>query len=220
MLTIRFLRAERMRQAAGGADRRLRRAAALLLAGLLLVQSPACAAELKPKTIEVFDRYVQLAEARMDVGSTTGALFLYVDRLPEARRTAAYAELRDGRVVIEKLETLDNGAPIPVPGGMIHHWAGTVFIPGATLEQTLALVEDYDHHQDYYKPDVMRSKILARNGNDFRIYLRFYKKKVLTSILDTEHEVHYVVVDATHAWSRSRTTHIREVEDAGTPEKN
>jgi len=33
---------------------------------------------------------------------------------------------------------------------MIHHWIGTVFIPGATLAQTLALEQDYDHHQEYF----------------------------------------------------------------------
>jgi hypothetical protein len=46
------------------------------------------------------------------------------------------------------------------PHGLIHHWVGVIFIPGATLEQTLRIVEDYDHHADYYRPDVMRSKIL------------------------------------------------------------
>jgi hypothetical protein len=65
----------------------------------------------------------------------------------------------------------------------------------------------------------MRSKVLSRDGNDFRIYLRFFKKKILTSILDTEHEVHYALVDSARAWSRSRSTHIREVEDAGAPEE-
>jgi hypothetical protein len=98
---------------------------------------------------------------------------------------------------------------------MIHHWIGTVFIPGATLAQTLALEEDYDHHQDYFRPDVMRSKILYHDGNDFTIELRLYKKKVITTVLDTEHEVHYTLVDSTHAWSRSRTTRIQEVDNAG-----
>src|SRR6185437_4897477 len=37
------------------------------------------------------------------------------------------------------------------------------------------------------------------------------KKKVLTCVLDTQHQVHYVIIDSSHAWSRSRSTEIREV---------
>jgi hypothetical protein len=201
----------------GRPDTSLRLTIAAALLGAVLSPARVTAAELKPKTVAAFDHHVQLTEARI-AGELSGSTpFLWIDRLSEARRAAALVELRESRVVIEKLEARDGDEPIPVPGGMIHHWIGTVFIPGATLEQTLALVQDYDHHQDYYKPDVMRSKVLSRDGNDFRIYLRFYKKKILTSILDTEHEVHYAVVDSARAWSRSRSTHIREVEDAGTP---
>jgi len=199
----------------GGSDMISRRVLALILAGSLLVPAPAGASELKRETIAAFDRYVRLTEAQIDPELDKGTPFLWVDRLPEARRESAYAQLREGHVVIERMETLDDGKHIYSPDGLIHHWIGTVFIPGATLAQTLALVEDYDRHQQYYHPDVMRSKLLAHTGNDYRIYLRFYKKKVLTSVLDTEHEVHYTVSDATHAWSRSRSTRINEVEDAG-----
>lgn len=194
---------------------RVRRFAALALITALALPLPAGAVELKQNTVEAFDRYLQLSETRMDEESRSGTPFLWVDRLPEGRREAAYAQLRQGRTAIERLETLDGGKAIAVPNGLIHHWIGTVFIPGATLAQTLALLEDYDHHQDYYKPDVMRSMILQRSGDDFLVSLRFHKKKVLTSILDTEHEIHYFPIDATHAASRSRTTRIAEVQNAG-----
>jgi hypothetical protein len=197
------------------AANRARRFAALALITALALPPQAGAVELKQKTVEAFDRYVQLSETRMDDESRSGTPFLSVDRLPEGRREAAHAQLRQGRIVIERLETLDGGKAIPVPNGLIHHWIGTVFIPGATLAQTLALLQDYDHHQDYYKPDVMRSMILQRSGDDFLVSLRFHKKKVLTSILDTEHEIHYFPIDATHAASRSRTTRIAEVQNAG-----
>jgi hypothetical protein len=117
--------------------------------------------------------------------------------------------------VIERLETLDGGKKIQVPGGLIHHWIGTVFIPGATLAQTLALEEDYDHHQDFFRPDVTRSKVLRHEGSDFVVQLRFYKKKIITTVLDTEHHVHYRAVDSTKEWSRSYTTRIQEVVDPG-----
>jgi hypothetical protein len=189
---------------------------ALVLFSLLLPRSTG-AADLRPETIEAFNRYVRLTEARIDSELTRGQPFLWVESLPESRREAAYLDLRNGKVVIERLETLDAGKRIGVPGGLIHYWIGTIFVPGATLAQTIALEQDYDNQQQYFRPDVVRSKILEYNGNDFVVELRFYKKKVITTVIDTTHDVHYQPVDGTHEWSRSHITRIQEVDDAGKP---
>lgn len=172
-------------------------------------------AELGQPALDAFHKYVQLAQSQFDAQLARGNPYLAVDMLPSPQREAAYAELRAGRPYIERLALLDNGQPVNCPGGRIHHWIGTIFIPGATLDQVLAVLQDYDHHAQYYSPDVQRSKILSHTGDDFAIYLRFYKKKILTAILDTDHEVHYHRVDATRAWSISRSTRIQQVEDAG-----
>jgi hypothetical protein len=205
-------------------DRIVQKGVAAALAALCALAGPANAADLHARTVEAFDDYVKLTEAQINSELARREPFLWVEGLPQGRRAAAEAQLRAGEVVIERLDTLhsdpsaaaaDKQKPISVPSGMIHHWIGTVFIPGATLAQTLALEKDYDHHQNYFQPDVMRSKILRHDGNDFLIELRLHKKKVITTVLDTEHEVHYTLVDATHAWSRSRTTRIQEVDNAG-----
>lgn len=180
-----------------------------------VIAEPLRGADLQQKTTNAYDRYVALTEAEIDSQRERDEPFLWVERLPHEERAAASEQLRRGGVVIEKLETLDGGKRIACPGGMIHHWIGTAFIPGATLAQTLALVEDYNHHQEYYAPDVMRSKILRHNGDDFLVNLRFYKHKVITSVVDTDHEVHYSLIDATHAASRSHTTRVQQVENAG-----
>lgn len=187
--------------------------AALVANSILVVPLPA--AELQQKTLDAFNRYVKLTEVEIDSHRGSDEPFLWVERLPGEKRSVAITQLRNGQVLIERLETLDDGKRIVCPSGMIHHWIGTVFIPGATLAQTLALVEDYDHHQEYYAPDVMRSKILRHNGDDFLVNLRFYKHKVITSIVDTDHEVHYSMIDATHAASRSHTSRVQQVENAG-----
>jgi hypothetical protein len=213
-----------MRQVRGKSDKRPRQILVAVLAAWCTLAAPVRATDLQTKTAQTFDRYAQATEAQFDQELARGGQpYLWVERLPEGRRAAAEAELRAGKVVIERLDTLDpknggdEGKAIAVPGGMIHHWIGTIFIPGATLAETLALEEDYNDQQDYFRPDVMRSKILRHDGNDYVIQLRFYKKKVITTVLDTEHEVHYTLVDATHAWSRSRTTRIQEVDNAGEP---
>ena len=69
-----------------------------------------------------------------------GSPFLWMDSLPETRRAEAYAAMKRGEVEIERLETRDNGNAIQCPEGLIHYWVGALWIPGATLTQTLALV--------------------------------------------------------------------------------
>jgi len=173
----------------------------------------AFASDLTPEAARAFDHYIRATEAN---AIPAGKPFLEVDRLADGARGEALAELRDGKVWIEKLETLDGGGKIAAPGALIHHWTATVFIPGVTLAQTLALEQDYNAHAKYFQPDVMASKILHRNGEDFEIYLRFHKQKVVSAVLDTTHSVHYQLLGATRAASESHTTRIQEVQDAGT----
>ena len=177
------------------------------MAALLLLAGPRCApaAELKPQTVAAFDRYIQQAEQRMDARKS----FLWADEAAARAR-----QVRQGEMVVEPA----SGTPeTPVIGGLVHDWVGAVFIPGATLEKTLAAGQDYNHHKDIYRPEVMDSRILAHTGNDFRVYLRLLKKKVITVVLDTEHEAHYEPVDRTRWRSRSRSTKIAEVKNAGKP---
>ena len=200
----------------------LRSVGFLLVLMLLVPQTPeVMSADLTPKTLEAFERYVQATEARINKELARPGEFLDVEGLPEPQRSQALAMLKRGNVYMERLRTLDaSGHRIDAPDGIIHHWMGAVFIPGVTLPQTLALVEDYDHHQDIYKPEVVRSKLLSHNGNDFKIFYRLRKKKVITVTLNTQHDVHYFPVDATHCYSRSYSTRIAEVADADTPQEH
>ncbi len=206
-----------MRNTTGKKDNIPRKALAIVLASLFLLPRPAIAAELKPETLAAYKHYLQLTEANVDAELVRGNPYLWIDAAPPSRRDSYYAELRKGDVVIERLETLDQGKTIAISGGLIHHWIGTAFIPGASLAQTLEFMQDYDHKKDYFSPDIQKSKILRHEGDDFLVNLRFYKKKVITIVDDTDHQVHYHVVDATHAWSRSHTTRIQEVENPGEP---
>ena len=175
-------------------------------------------AELRPKTVEAFDRYVQLAETRINGEVSQSEKFLYLDQLPPPRRSEVLAALKRGEIVMERLQPLDaSGRKLEAPEAIIHHWLGTVFIPGANLPQTIALMQDYNHHQDIYKPEVVASRLISHTGNDFQIYYRLRKKKVITITLNTYHDIHYFPVDSTHWYSRSYSTKIAEVANADTP---
>jgi hypothetical protein len=193
----------------------LRRALAAFVVTLMVWATPVNAADLQVRTAQNYERYVALTQAQIDVELAQGNPYLWVERLPESRRAEVETQLRNGEVVIERLETLDNGKPIPVPGAMIHHWIATIFVPRATLAQTLAFMQDYDHNAEYFRPDIVRSKIIKHEGDDYLVQQRFYKKKIITTVIETDQQVHYHVVDTARAWSRSRDTRVQEVENAG-----
>jgi len=172
---------------------------AALLAGALALT----AAELKPRTAQAFDDYIRKTEQRLDAREA----FLWCDQSPDRMSRA-----RAGEVIVEPAGAQ---AEIKVPDGLVHDWVGCAFIPGATLESTLTMVQNYNHHKDVYQPEVIDSRLLGRNGDDFKVYLRLLKKKVITVVLDTEHDVRYFAVDAHRARSRSYATKVAEVENAG-----
>jgi hypothetical protein len=137
--------------------------------------------------------------------------------VPESERAQAYEELKHGEVKMRKLETLENGEKIRCPGGMIHHWTGVVLIPETKLQDVLRVLQDYDHHAQYYAPDVERSKIESREGDHFVVFLRFRRHKIITVVLNTQHDVRYFRDSETREHSRSSATRIAEVENAGKP---
>ncbi len=172
-------------------------------------------ARLKAATVDAFDRYVRLTEARNDREIKQGTNLLWVDGLAAAERAKAYAELKRGEIRMQRVETRENGAAIHCPDGLIHHWVGLGFIPDAKLQDVLGVLEDYDRHSVYYAPEVERSKIESRDADHFRVFLRFRRHKVITVVLDTQHDVRYFQDSETRAHSRSSAMRIAEVENPG-----
>ena len=148
---------------------------------------------------------------------SANAEFLWTDRLPAPEQGVRRDQLRQGSVLIERVATLERGKEISIPDGLVHHWIGVVFVPGATVDSALVLLQDYDRHAEIYQPAVARSKLIARNGNVFRVYLRFFMKKVITVVVNSEHEAHFTRDGRDRARSRIYSTRIAEVEAPDTP---
>jgi hypothetical protein len=163
---------------------------------------------LKPETLGAFDEYIREAEAGMEETLRGNGPFLWSDGSSERARL-----VRGGQVVAQFWA---GQGPAKVPNGLIHDWIGAIFIPATNLKKTLALIQDYNNHKNIYKPEVIASRLVSRRGNDFRIYLRLLKKKIVTVVLDTDHKVRYRSLDPTRWTCRSYTTRIAEVEYAGT----
>lgn len=173
----------------------------------------AASAELQPRTVAAFERYVRLTEARM----AADAAFLWVDALPASQQQRRRRELERDAVLIERLTTRDGAKEILVPDGLVHHWVGLVFVPGATVDRALALLQDYDRHAEIYRPAVARSRLLVRDGDTFRMHLRFVMKKIITVVVNSEHEAHFNRDRPDRAQSRIYSTRIAEVEAPDTP---
>ncbi len=163
--------------------------------------------QLKPSTVQAFDAYIREAESAMEQTLDGSGPFLWSDVSSERAQ-----QILQGQIVAQRWSGKE---PVKVPDGLIHDWIGTAFLPGTTIKETLALVQDYNHHKNIYKPEVIASKLTGHHGNDFQIYLRLLKKKIITVVLDTDHEVHYSALDATRWLCHSYTTRIAEVEHAG-----
>ncbi len=187
---------------------------AAFLAFAALPPEAARAAELKQETSEAFDHYIRVTEDRMAEELNDGRAFLWLDGFAEPQRDKLNVQLRQGEIIVERLETLEKEKRIRVPSGLIHHWVALGFIPGTTLQQVLALLQDYDHHEVIYKPDVLRSKLLIADGNRFKVYMRLHQKAVITAVFNAEFNVSYFPVDESRVYSRSYSTRIAEVENA------
>src|SRR5260370_37041930 len=118
------------------------------------------ALEPREATLRGFQNYVSKVEARKQEGLSRGA-YLWIDELPELERTRAYAKLKQGGVEMRRLGKDDGKGA----GGMMHDWEGMVFIPGAKLEQVLAVLQDYNKHSVHYAPDVEKANIESREGD-------------------------------------------------------
>lgn len=167
--------------------------------------------QLKPQTVDAFDAYIRQAEAAMEQTLQASSPFLWSDLNSERTQ-----QVRGGQVVAQFWA---GQGPANAPNGLIHDWVGAILIPDTTVKKTLALIQDYDNHKNVYKPEVIGSRLISHKDGDFQIYLRLLKKKIITVVLDTDHEVHYRALDGMRWVCRSYTTRIAEVEDAGSPKE-
>src|SRR5206468_7396656 len=176
----------------------------------------AAAAELQPPTLRAWETYVQLTEKRIGTELDSSSGFLSSDFMKASEASRLESVLKSGRVYIRKLTTAGaDGREIRVPDGLIHHWFGSIFVPDASLQQLLRWVQDYDQHYRYFK-EVEQSKLVSKDGDMFKIFLRFVRKKVVTVHYNTDHTVIYRHHQSDRESSRSFTTRIPELQDPGT----
>ena len=177
---------------------RLQTIGAVLAASCFVIPGNVSAQQLKPETTRDFECYVQAAEQRMAARQA----FLLADSEPA---------LNDQLVRGHRVETVPGyGAnPHKVSGGLIFDWVGSVFIPSTNLDQTLRMLQDYDHRAQYFSETIASSKLLCRRGDgNFRYTMRL-KEPV---VIDVASDVDWQRVDP-HRWRC--TSYSTEVQPVG-----
>lgn len=174
-------------------------------------------AEIPAETAAAFDRYLRATDTRVESELGDAARFLWFDFASESRRRQVTAALSRGESTLEHLTTRDHGAAVAIPGGIVHHWVGVVFVPGARVGDAVRLMQDYDRHDEVFAPSISRSQLISRNGDSFRFTMRFVIRKVITAVLQTDQESRFFAPGPDRAHSRIRATRIVEIDQAGTP---
>jgi hypothetical protein len=81
-------------------------------------------------------------------------------------------------------------------------------------------MQDYKNYKVYFRPEVTESELIRHQNDDFEVFLRLYKKHILTVVLNTTYAIKYSSTDAHHMSVVSRSTRIAEVKNAGPPSQS
>jgi hypothetical protein len=104
-----------------------------------------------------------------------------------------------------------------MPGSLIHHWRGTIFIHGVTLDQALSVSRAYRDYPNIFHP-VVAASVLSEEGDTLRVQFRMRQSAGgMTGTLDVWSNIRYGKIDAKHAYVLSSSDTIREVKNAGRP---
>ena len=196
------------------------RRTASLTAVILLVGSAAFAStgpesvELRASTLQAWSAYERQVDARLNAASAEGSPFFALDSFGVTGwKEAAMA----GRISMHRLERPQpGGGTVDVPDGKIHHWAGAVFVPGLTVQTLLQQLSKQAGRESEYYDDVVASRLIARDGDTHRVFLKLRRTKVVTVTYNTEHTVQVRRLGTSRATARSVSTRIAELSDAGT----
>lgn len=180
------------------------------------------AEKLTQKTKQAWETYEKLTENRIfEKELKDSSRFLSLDFMKTSDGKKVRDVLKSGKVYVQKMNTLDDkGKEIPVEDGLVHHWYGAILIPGVKVDSLVRWIQDYNSTSKYFK-EVKESKLLSPrdgdNADTYRVFFRLTRTYILTMNYNTWHTAIYRRHGAGQVSSRSFTTKIAEVTDAGTP---
>ena len=187
----------------------------MMLAVMSTGGGPMHAAELTPPTIAAWNRYVATVEDRRARESGDPDRFLAIDFGGGAARADAITRLRRGDTIVQNVA----GGTIDLGAGTISHWRGYIFIPGVSVSDVVENAALRGRAGAHRQEDVIESRVLSRDADSLRLFLKLQRRAVVTVAYNTEHVVSYQRVGVDRAASRSVSTRIAELRDPGTTDE-
>jgi len=191
----------------------LRVFAVILLAAAVPVA--AAAARLQPETIEAWDAYIANTEDRIEREVQSESGFLIQDFCAKPQETRR--KILEGGVVVAPMETIDGeGNGIPIPDGRIHHWRGSIFLPGVGLEEYLHRALN-PSEEGPHQSEVLEYRILEKKPYELKVFIKMVRRRFVLLAYNTEHHITYRRYGDGRASGRSEATKIAEIVELGKP---
>jgi putative flippase GtrA len=160
-----------------------------------------------PQALAAWRSYEAALDARYAAATAEGPFFAE-DR--ESTGRAWRDTATGGGVSMSKIEVPS------VPGAKIHHWTGSIFVPGVTLDVVLDRLKRSAGHESEFYEDVTASRLIGKDGDRLNVFMKLRRTTLITVTYNTEHAVVYRRVSPARASARSVATKIAELEGAGT----
>lgn len=196
----------------------------ILLAACALFVHPASAAasdmttELTPATLAAWQQYERQVDTRYDGAAPGAEPFFAQDAF--GTQPGWRQQVLNGEVSMVRIESASPKSGEPsIPDGKVHHWAGAVFVAGAQIDAVIKRLRDRAGRESESFADVTASRLLSRDGNRIRIFMRLKRDSIITVSYNTEHEVVYRQLGAARASSRSVATKVAELVAPETPQE-
>jgi hypothetical protein len=162
-------------------------------------------AELQAGTLAAWQAYLKQSDVQMQKRIESRGLFLWMDESPDRA-----ARVRRGEAVIAPVA---GKGTQDVPNGLVHHWIGAIFIPGATVDSLLAVVHDFDSYHRVYRPVVTSSRTLACADSKQEFQMVWQRKLLMVSAaMQGRYQAYDVMLDANRGYSVAEAVEVREIE--------
>jgi len=109
----------------------------------------------------------------------------------------------------EAAVTEPQGRTLPVAGGTIHEWRGSMVVRNMTVAALVNALQARGLPPP--AEDILDSRVLGRQGATLRVYMKVTRSAIITVTYDTEHDVSFSELRPGLAMSRSASTRIQEL---------
>lgn len=163
------------------------------------------AAEPKRDTLRAWDEYVGSVNTSIVERNAEIRPFLTVDESLDAMR-----RVQNGKLVIT------NHDPRKVPQGLIHHWVGVMFIPNASLDQVMRVLNDYGRYSDIYKSLIRKTSVIKQSGDTVKVNVLAVQKAFSTiAAVETDEEIRIARPASNRVCITANSVGIQEIADYG-----